>query len=75
MIRGPIECPACGGEGDVVTRGQIEYDRCRACGGVWLDCGELEVLLALAHRAGKRRGEAVDYRSAAMSRISSMRSA
>lgn len=53
--RAPITCPACEGVADAVTSGMIEYDRCRSCGGVWLDCGELEVLIALAHRSGRER--------------------
>ncbi|PAX08864.1 zf-TFIIB domain-containing protein [Sphingomonas lenta] len=51
----PVTCPVCGGAGDIVSSGAIEYDRCGSCGGVWLDCGELEVLLALAHRSGKEK--------------------
>lgn len=50
-----VTCPVCGGGGEIVRSGRIEYDRCRSCGGVWLDCGELEMLLALAYRSGKER--------------------
>ncbi|PAX07022.1 zf-TFIIB domain-containing protein [Sphingomonas lenta] len=53
--RSSITCPACAGVADPVMSGLVEYDRCRFCGGVWLDCGEFEVLLALAHRAGKNK--------------------
>lgn len=49
-----IACPVCSAPADAVHSGSIEYDRCRSCGGVWLDCGELEVLLALAYRTGKQ---------------------
>lgn len=49
-----IACPVCSAPVDTVLSGSVEYDRCRSCGGVWLDCGELEVLLALAYRTGKQ---------------------
>lgn len=50
-----LACPACGGDAEVIVSGSIEYDRCRACGGVWLDRGELEQLLAIAYRTGKAK--------------------
>jgi len=54
-----LRCPACGSPAEAVVSGSVEFDRCRFCGGVWLDRGELEQLLALAYRTGKeRRGRA-----------------
>ncbi len=39
-----MKCPKCGGDlHEVLFRG-IKIDRCAACGGVWLDNGELEKL-------------------------------
>jgi len=50
-----LHCPACSSPADRIVSGAVEYDRCRSCGGVWLDRGELEQLLALAYRTGKER--------------------
>lgn len=43
-----IICSNCGRDMDVVTRGGlgIEIDVCEGCGGIWLDVGELDALLA-----------------------------
>jgi Zn-finger nucleic acid-binding protein len=49
-----IICPACNSAADPVRSGSIEYDRCRSCGGVWLDRGELEQIIAMAYRTGKQ---------------------
>jgi uncharacterized protein len=50
-----LSCPVCGGRAEPAKSGAVEYDRCRECGGVWLDRGELEQLLAIAYRTGKDR--------------------
>lgn len=50
-----LTCPACHAPATAVRSGSIEYDRCHACGGVWLDRGELEQIIALAYRSGKER--------------------
>ncbi len=47
-----MRCPACAGPVTAVRSGNVEYDRCQDCGGVWLDRGELEQLIALAYRTG-----------------------
>lgn len=38
-------CPACKEPMIVLEVEEIEIDHCVACGGVWLDAGELELLL------------------------------
>lgn len=40
-----MRCPACGKPVVVLEVESIEVDHCLACGGVWLDGGELELLL------------------------------
>ena len=39
-----MRCPKCGAELVAVAYRGIELDKCTACQGVWLDCGELEQL-------------------------------
>ena len=44
-------CPKCGGRTDAVNYGSgsgIIIDKCPACGGIWVDGGELEKIQALA---------------------------
>lgn len=45
-----ISCPDCGKgmETGSVYEGRIELDRCKACGGVWFDAGEVDALRRLA---------------------------
>jgi Zn-finger nucleic acid-binding protein len=38
-------CPVCNDSMVVLELDQIEIDHCLACGGIWLDAGELELLL------------------------------
>lgn len=40
-----MRCPGCGKPLVVLEVESIEIDHCLACGGVWLDGGELELLL------------------------------
>ena len=39
-------CPKCGGQLAEQRRGEVVVDACGGCGGVFLDKGELELLLA-----------------------------
>ena len=39
-----MHCPKCGSELSEITYRDQRVDRCAACGGVWLDAGELEAL-------------------------------
>lgn len=40
-----MNCPACNNTMIILEHEQIEIDYCPACGGVWLDGGELELIL------------------------------
>ncbi len=46
----PLDCPKCQGELESYTFMEILLDRCRGCGGLWLDPGELDVILKKASR-------------------------
>jgi Zn-finger nucleic acid-binding protein len=41
-----VKCPGCRYALIVLEIEEVEIDHCLACGGVWLDAGELELLLA-----------------------------
>ncbi len=41
-----MRCPKCGSELAEVGYREQRVDRCEACGGIWLDAGELEALAA-----------------------------
>lgn len=40
-----MDCPACGKPMIVLELDRVEVDHCISCGGIWLDGGELELLL------------------------------
>lgn len=40
-----MDCPICKEPMVVLELDNIEIDNCAACGGIWLDSGELELLL------------------------------
>jgi Zn-finger nucleic acid-binding protein len=46
-----FKCPRCSGE-MVIThytgKKDVEIDRCRSCGGIWLDTDELKAILQIA---------------------------
>jgi len=48
-------CPKCGGAFESVRVGPYTVDRCSMCGGLWLDERELERVLAMDHRALKKK--------------------
>jgi uncharacterized protein len=59
---GVVNCPRCEGAAlEERARDGVVVDVCRHCGGVWLDRGELEKLIARATReldeAARRRDE------------------
>jgi Zn-finger nucleic acid-binding protein len=67
-----MTCPKCGGELRAVRAASIDVDRCPACGGVWCDDHELQVLLdapteALAALRGSG-GRELDQQAAACPR-------
>lgn len=43
-----MRCPSCAAPLIVLEVDRVEIDHCTACGGVWLDGGELELLLGAA---------------------------
>ena len=46
-----MRCPACGEAMVILEYQGVELDHCVACGGVWLDAGELGLLLSGAPEA------------------------
>ena len=44
-------CPACKNTMIILEHDKIEIDHCLNCGGVWLDSGELELILDDAQKA------------------------
>jgi len=42
-------CPVCDVVMIVLELDEVEVDYCRQCKGIWLDAGELELLLEMAH--------------------------
>jgi hypothetical protein len=41
-----MRCPKCGMQMSAMRLGKIEVDTCFACGGIFLDKGEIEILAA-----------------------------
>lgn len=50
-------CPGCGAPMIVFELHGVEVDYCPACGGTWLDAGELEQIAALAEAQAGRLAE------------------
>jgi Zn-finger nucleic acid-binding protein len=46
-----MNCPLCKNAMVVLELQQVEVDHCMTCGGIWLDGGELELLLRGTHQA------------------------
>ena len=46
-MQSTLYCPKCSGELVPLRRSGLVIDRCSACGGVFLDRGELEKLIAI----------------------------
>ena len=40
-----MKCPKCGGDLEEKLFRDIKIDMCSACSGVWLDSGEIDLLL------------------------------
>ena len=52
-----LRCPVCVKNDMVVLElEKIEIDHCLSCGGIWLDAGELELLIGAADRASALAG-------------------
>ena len=41
-----MDCPRCTGKLHAEEYDQVNIDRCDTCGGIWLDAGELEQIIA-----------------------------
>ena len=48
-----MDCPLCKEPMIVLELNEVEIDHCLACGGIWLDAGELELLLEGAEEKDK----------------------
>jgi Zn-finger nucleic acid-binding protein len=46
-----VDCPVCKNAMIVLELAEVEVDYCTDCGGIWLDAGELELLLGNAQNA------------------------
>ena len=46
-----MDCPVCKNAMITLELEQVEVDHCLECRGIWLDAGELELLLGDAERA------------------------
>jgi Zn-finger nucleic acid-binding protein len=48
-----MDCPACGNAMITLELADVEIDHCVDCGGIWLDAGELELLMDDAQKASR----------------------
>jgi len=46
-----MDCPACKNAMITLELAEVEIDHCEECGGIWLDAGELEILLGQPQQA------------------------
>ena len=46
-----MDCPVCKNAMITLELADVEIDYCTDCGGIWLDAGELEILLGQAEKA------------------------
>jgi len=51
-----MDCPVCRNAMITLELAEVEIDYCGDCGGIWLDRGELEMLLGDAEQAGQLLG-------------------
>jgi Zn-finger nucleic acid-binding protein len=65
-----MSCPACDEPLMILEIDAIEIDHCAACGGTWLDAGELELI---AQRAGAKPGRSAALLGGAKAGAKSMR--
>jgi hypothetical protein len=56
MSTATLTCPKCVGEMQTIDRSGIHVERCKTCGGIFLDHGELERLMG-AERSYYRRDD------------------
>ena len=48
-----MDCPACKNAMITLELADVEIDHCVGCGGIWLDGGELELLMDAPEKAGQ----------------------
>jgi Zn-finger nucleic acid-binding protein len=48
-----MDCPSCGNAMITLELADVEIDHCVACGGIWLDAGELELLMDDSRKAAE----------------------
>lgn len=48
-----MDCPVCKNAMITLELAEVEIDHCTDCGGIWLDAGELELLLGEPEKAGQ----------------------
>ena len=48
-----MDCPVCKNAMITLELSDVEIDHCIDCGGIWLDAGELELLLGEAQKASQ----------------------
>ncbi len=48
-----MDCPACGNAMITLELADVEIDHCVDCGGIWLDAGELELLMDAPQKASR----------------------
>ncbi|MFC1738605.1 zf-TFIIB domain-containing protein [Planctomycetota bacterium] len=51
-----MDCPVCDNAMITLELADVEVDYCTDCGGIWLDAGELELLLKDAEKAAELLG-------------------
>lgn len=54
-----MKCPKCGMDLHTLSKGSVEVDTCFNCGGVFLDAGEMEQIIAEGHKHSHAVMEAV----------------
>ncbi len=61
-----MDCPACKNSAMITMElSEVEIDHCLDCGGIWLDSGELELLMGQAEKAKALLGSFVPEKNCA----------
>lgn len=58
-----MNCPVCKYSMIVLELEQVEVDHCTSCGGIWLDAGELELLLETGQERARLLSILIEDRS------------
>ena len=60
-----MDCPVCKNAMITLELAEVEIDHCNNCGGIWLDRGELEILLGHSEKAAQLlRSFRIDHKCA-----------